>query len=1019
VPGSSLFLNRHLAPVLLFSCCLLLQAQVRKVDPQKTITFEVIGATAAYTLDDSLAEATADNGLVSVTGKQPGATHIVVITPSGVQTFDVLVTTPPPHYPPGFVMPVSVAEMAQSGYYEGRYYSSPAQVQNQLDFLKIHGDDRTHVHLVETNLVGPLERGQTRTALSSASYQFVTPRRDITLLDQYVDESQLTLNGSIIRGFHMQQDNWFVHTGYTTVATFQGLFLPTQPELVLGGGYHYPLTANSSITASFYHFQIPTSEVLGHSGNVSTVSYEYSPRETFSLTADAGISHGIGAAGRLSYKTERDTVAALVRYMPLRFASLGANNLRGLHTDLSWTRHVTKEFDVALTFYNNNVVLPNMTETTISGAANLHYQLSRHWALTGGAIASSFKVPPSLAIRSFTLPAGLAFQSTHFGATGQYQFAVTPGRESAGKQLRASVRSGWAAFAFTGYAERDTNAPTLNFIFGQVAGLQQILDQLGIRATTIQQVDELLSSNSFLIAAGYIKGATINLVPVRTQIGGTVDWSGTGVHRQQLSYSFLFNDNQSLQGSTEDVGHTLSYSRSVSRSDDLSMACSILGVKNPGRSQQYTPICFVAWRHQFDHVPYFIVPERHGTITGNVFRDDQSKGVLEPGMLSMPEVEVMLDDRLRTLTRIDGSYRFPNVPRGKHRIVARYGSREPFFFTTPSDLEVDEDATVNFGIGHLLSGLMGQVLNDAGQGIAGVMVMIRSRGLKWSAATEADGSFFVSSLAAGDYSVQIDAESLPAGYSTEAIGEPQRVTVGASSPGKAAFTERAFRSISGCVLSYDSLAARYIPVINAQVTLHEPGLNTMTDLTGRYLFRDLTAGSYTISVQNDVHAFTHTVRLGAPPVDLINVDFQINTTGPPDVPAPEGSEASVVSLVPLVLPVKPQPLAANALDSISVTAQQHNIIGRQLSKGGRYRAAVVELNQALRIAPGFALAFNARGYALFMLHDWARAIEDLDAAIRLNPSYGNAYRIRAVAKRSIGDMLGAAADLKRSRQSAQ
>ena len=58
--------------------------------------------------------------------------------------------------------------------------------------------------------------------------------------------------------------------------------------------------------------------------------------------------------------------------------------------------------------------------------------------------------------------------------------------------------------------------------------MQQDLDLLGIKATTVQQVDELLSSNSFLIAAGYIKGATINLVPVRTQIGGTADWSSRG-----------------------------------------------------------------------------------------------------------------------------------------------------------------------------------------------------------------------------------------------------------------------------------------------------------------------------------------------------------------------------------------------------------------------------------------------------------------------------------------------------------
>lgn len=999
----------------------MLPAQIHRVDPQKTITFEVAGATAAYSLDAFFAEATAENGIVSLTGKQPGTTHIVVITPSGPQTLDVLVTTPPPHYPPGFVMPVSSMENAQNGYYEGRYYSNPAQVQNQLDFLKINGDDRTHVRIVETNLLGPLQQGQSRIALSSATYQIVTPARDITLFDKYVDESQLTINGSIVRGFHMQQDNWFVHAGYTSVATFEGLFLPIQPELVAGGGYRYPLTENSSITGSFYRVQVPSSDLLGHTGNIGDVRYKYSPRENFWFTADLGISHGVGGAGQLLYKTERDNIVALVRYMPLPFASLGVNNLRGLHSDVSWTRHVTKKFEMGLSFYNNNLVLPDLSETTISGAANLSYHFTRRWAVIGGAIASSFQAtrPASPPVRNYTLPAGLAYQWGHFGAMGQYQFAVTPGRESGGKQFRASLRSGWGAFTFTGYAERDTNAPTLSFIFGQVTGLQQLLNQQGIQATTVQQVDELLSNDAYLIAAGYLKGASINLVPVRTQVGGTANWSSRGLHRKELSYTFLFDDNQALQGTTEDVGHTLSYSQTITRSDDVSMACSILGAKNPGQSPQYTPMCFIAWRHLFQHVPYFIIPEQRGTITGNVFRDDQSIGVLEQGMRPMPEVEIMLDARRRAMTRADGSYRFSNVPRGKHRIEALYHSPEPFFFTTTSDLEVEEDATVNFGIGFSLSGLTGEVLNDAGQGVAGVVVGIRSKGRNWSATTEADGSFFVPSLAAGDYEVQADENSLPAGYSADAFAESQRVTVGATSPGKAAFTLRAFRSISGRVLRYDPNAASYVPVIRAQVVLRGAGLTAITDSMGRYLFRDLAAGSYTLSVQNEAQTSTRAVRLGNQPIDLKNVDFQISKPGPPEAPAPALLPERHPPLnipAPVVLPKNPQQPVAKVLDSRPGAAQRHNYLGRQFTKQGRYREAIVELTEALRIAPDFVLAFNARGFALVMLHEWARAIQDLDQAIRLNPSYGNAYEIRAIARRNIGDAPGAAADIRRSQQ---
>jgi hypothetical protein len=700
VLANLLFPNRWLALLWLVSCCLILPAQIRKVDPQRTITFEVAGATAAYSLDVSLAEATADNGLVSVTGNQPGATHIVVITPTGTQTIEILINLLPPRYPPGFIMPNNPQDVSQTGYYEGRYYSNPAEIQNELDFLKSTGDDWTHVHIVETNLVGALQQGQSRTALSSAYYQVVTPRREMTFFDKYVDESPLTINGSMVRGFHMQADNWFVHAGYTSVATFEGLFLPTQPELVVGGGYRYSLTQNSSITASFYRLQVPASDPLGRSGNIGDIRYKYKPKESFWLAADLGMSDGIGAAGQLFYKTDRDTIAGLAQYTPMQFASLGTNNYRGLHTDISWTRHITKKFETDLTFYNNNQHLPGLRESTISSGANLRYQLTGHWTLIGGAIASSFQTqaPPSLAISSFTSPAGVAFRSKHFGATGQYELAVTPGRESGATQTRGSLQSSWGAFTLNGYAERDTNSPELSFIYSQVTGLEQLLDQQGLRATTVQQVDELLSSDAFLIAAGYIKGVTINLTPVRTQFGGTAAWSSQGAHQRHLSYSFLLNNNHLLQGGTEDIAHTLAYSQSVTRSDDISLSCTLIGTTDAGRSQE--PICFVGWRHHLNRVPYFVVPERRGVISGEVFQDDQSKGVLLPGTPPIPEVEITLDDRQRTWTRSDGSYRFSGVPRGTHRITVLYHSPEPFLFTTPSDVEVGENAIVNIGIEH-------------------------------------------------------------------------------------------------------------------------------------------------------------------------------------------------------------------------------------------------------------------------------------------------------------------------------
>lgn len=867
----------------LMSFCLLMQAQTYRVAPHKTISVEAAGVTAAYSLDETLAEAVAENGIVMITGILPGTTHVVAIAPSGVQSFELLVTQAPLNYPPGFRMPASLVPMAESGYFEARYYSSPAQIQSQIDLLKVHGDDRTHVHLVETSLMGPVQADRSRTELSSVSYQIVTARRDITLFDFFADESPLTLNGSIIRGFHMRQSNWFVHAGYTSVATFQGLFLPLQPEFVAGGGYLRRLTANSSVTASFYRISRAGKALAGssaHPAGVVAISYKYTPSDNFRIDADAGFSHGVAGAFRLSYKTGRDNIVSLVRYLPPPFASVSANNVRGFHTDLSWTRHVSQKLDTTLTFYNNNLVLPDLRESTLSVAAGVHYEFTRNWAVTGGAIASNFqsKAPLVAAVKSFTLPAGLVFQSKHLGVTGQYQFAATPGREKGGSRFRSSLRMSWGTFSVNAYAERDTDAPTLSFILGQVAGLQQDLNLQGLRATTVQQVDELLAGNAFLIAAGYIRGATINLVPVRAQLGGTADWTSRGTHPADLSYGFLLNDNHLLGGTTQETGHTLSYSQSVTQSDDFSLSCSVVGVKDPGIARSYAPVCFIAWRHQIRHVPYFVVPERRGTITGHIFRDDRSGGVFEPGMRPMPEVDVMLDDSRHTLSLADGSYRFAGVPRGRHKVVAVYRSREPFFFTTVSALDVDEVARVDFGISYSKSGLLGRVLSDAGDGLSGIGVVIGDGGIrKWSALTEGDGSFFVSSLEAGEYTVEIDEESLPVGYAEATTGEPRRITVGVSAPGIIDFTLRAYRSITGRVVSYDPARGQYMPVEGAEVRLSVAGLTSVTDAMGTYLFNNLAAGNYSISLPNVPLASPVAVLLGSQPAAVTGADFHVAT----------------------------------------------------------------------------------------------------------------------------------------------
>src|ERR1051326_2760873 len=96
---------------------------------QKRIQLPIAGATAAYSLDSTVVDASAANGVVEVLGKAPGSTNIVVVTPAGVQTLAITVPVPPPVLPPGFEPPEHM-NAAEIGNYEFRYKSDPPPIPN-------------------------------------------------------------------------------------------------------------------------------------------------------------------------------------------------------------------------------------------------------------------------------------------------------------------------------------------------------------------------------------------------------------------------------------------------------------------------------------------------------------------------------------------------------------------------------------------------------------------------------------------------------------------------------------------------------------------------------------------------------------------------------------------------------------------------------------------------------------------------------------------------------------------------
>src|SRR5215469_12125144 len=171
---------------------------------QKTLQLPVPGATAAYSLDGDggIVEASAANGLVAIAGKRRGSTHIVVVTPAGIETFAVTVLAPRSILPPGAEPAAREGSAAENGTYEVRYSSDPKQLTNALTMKRTEGDSFQRLQVVNANLF-TASSGQSRVGFPLASYEISRPGRDVVLIDDQVDNSPLTVDRSMVRGRHL------------------------------------------------------------------------------------------------------------------------------------------------------------------------------------------------------------------------------------------------------------------------------------------------------------------------------------------------------------------------------------------------------------------------------------------------------------------------------------------------------------------------------------------------------------------------------------------------------------------------------------------------------------------------------------------------------------------------------------------------------------------------------------------------------------------------------------------------
>jgi hypothetical protein len=844
---------------------------------RQTIIVPVPGALAAFSLDDFYAEGKAQDETLTIYGKNPGLAHIVVVVGDGTKTLEVRVLPAPPSYPPGFVQPLSVSAASENGTYESRYTSSPSQSSNIVDFMRREGDRSVRFYLGGTFLFNPVG-DQSTFALSSVFYQILTPHRDITLLDQFMTNSPLTIDGSIVRGFHFRQGAFLFHVGYASLTTFENFILPSQKEGVIGVGYRFLLGTHGSLMPNLYFFSgRPASENVGQRGSVASLAYDYELRKNVGLLAEVGFSRGVGAATRFYFQGAHDQLRANLRYEPVQFASLSFNSLHGSHSDVDWTRYLTPRLTSTLSFMGDHYTLPSLDLTNLVSDLNLQLQLFRRWSLVSGINygGSKLHVPLGPAISALGLPIGVSFYSVHFQGSFLYQYSRNSSALLRSDELRSTLGTHWSGFHLSGFADRQTQAPTIGFVGAGVPGLQEALDKLGISATTPEQIAILLRETAGLVNQGFVEGVNLNLSPVRVQVGTDLTWSNRIPSGQEFHFSSLYNRDDLLQGGNQTAIGTLSYSVKFNQVNELFASLSLIRSNTFGTPGWPTsPLFEISIRRHLASVPNFIISRRRGTIRGVVFADDGATGTYYPGRPLLSDVEVVLDDTRRIRTDHSGHYMFSGVSYGSHFVEIIYHSTSPFFFTTASRVQSDADTEVNFGVGLSSARLFGTVRSDAGIGLSGVEISISKGPQHFSAQTDAEGKFRIEGLSRGEYEVRLDIDSVPRGYSLAELGA-QRAAVEAATPAHVAFTLTAIRNISGRVTIYDRISHQQMPVPRITVLLRELSRVSVTDENGVYLFRGLPAGHYRLIVIYQGNEFESDVVLPDAPAFANEIEINL------------------------------------------------------------------------------------------------------------------------------------------------
>ena len=294
------------------------------------------------------------------------------------------------------------------------------------------------------------------------------------------------------------------------------------------------------------------------------------------------------------------------------------------------------------------------------------------------------------------------------------------------------------------------------------------------------------------------------------------------------------------------------------------------------------------------------------SIGDTIYFDADNSGTEDPGDAGIPGVTVTLtgdlnndgiEDTLTTVTDENGTYLFANIPDGDYTIVVDPAGLPAGLIPT-ADPDGGETSTsianivggvdnLDQDFGYTGTGIIGDTIwNDADgdgvqngieTGLSGVDVTISvdfdgdgTADYTGTATTDGSGIYSFNNLPAGTYTIAVDTDSVPAGYvlTGDPDSNPDSTSTVSLAAGGSNLDQDFGYQDSGALTGSIGDTIYFDADGNSAQAIGEPGISgvtvtlngdidgdgtsenvtTTTDVNGNYLFDNLPAGTYTITV---------------------------------------------------------------------------------------------------------------------------------------------------------------------------